>query len=778
MKRILINLAILFILSVYTQAQETGTWHSHLAYHNTTAVAETNELVYALADSSLYSYNKTDNSIQFYSTLSGLSDTYISQIGYNQEMNRLVLTYTNGNIDLLQPGNNSVKNLPFMKEDIMIQDKTVRNIYIYKEFAYLSTPFGIVVINIKKEEIADTYRLQTGVYATCINGNTIYAATDKGVLQASLTSNLSDYHNWQTYALNISLEAGEMVQQIGFFSDAFVFFVKGKTNNGVYYRAADGSIKTIKKDTTLTGMTLQNGKLIAYGTSNALIMSSFSDQVTLNNSPVNAVSSLKDANTFWIASGEAGLKGVRKNGNTFELIVSDLQTDSPIRNLNAFMTFHNEKLLVTGGGRTEIRLNNPGTIMVYENGQWFNFDQITIWKESGSNFRDVTSIAVDPLDDTHYFASTWGEGVFEFKDNKFVTLYNHKNSALETVYPNDERAPNYIRVEGLCFDKDNNLWMTNSGVSKGIKVMKTDGTWKAITISSLNYIYLIDKILITKDNHKWINVLRQPSKIVVFDDNGTIDDESDDRVRTITSSDIITSSGSVVNSSTYYCIVEDKKNGTIWIGSNIGPLICSNPKKVLDNPTNNVVINRPVRTGDDGLAGYLLDGENIKVIAIDGGNRKWIGTQTAGIFVLSDDGSETIEHFTTDNSPLPSNDINSMAINPITGEVFIGTNKGMISYMSGATEGSETYSDAYAYPNPVRPEHNDQVTITGLMSDSNVKITDINGNLIYQAKSIGGQLIWNCRKKNGERVATGIYLVLASQPDKGESVVTKIMVIK
>ncbi len=778
MKKILSVLLLSCCLSFTVAAQGTGTWQSHLSYHNTTAVAETNEYVFALANNSLYSYNKTDNSLKFYSTLNGLSDTFISQIGYNTEVNKLVITYTNGNIDLFQPDNGSVKNLPFLKQDITIQDPTVNSVYMYKEYAYLSTAFGIVVVNLKKEEITDTYKLQTGVYSTYINGNTIYAATkDKGVLQASLTANLLDYHSWETYPMAISTT--DTVKDICFFSGMFAFYLNSTANNGVYYRQADGSIQSIKKDATLKGVTIQNGKLIAYGSTCALIMSSFTESFSIHNSPVNGISSLKDPNIFWIASGDAGLKGVRTNGNTAELIVSDLATDSPIRNLDAYMTFHNNKLLVAGGSRWNERGEKPGTLMTYENGEWYNFDQAAIIKASGVQFKDVTCVAVDPTDENHYYASTWGEGVFECKDNQFVTLYNHKNSSLQSVYPGEKSENNYIRVEGLCFDKNNNLWMTNSSVSTGIKVLKADGTWSSLSgtkYTQLNGIDLIDKILITsKNNHKWVNILRKSSFIFVFDDNGTIDDTSDDRVKKI---ETFVQSSATINASAYNCMVEDQKNNTIWIGTNIGPLICLNPDKVFDSADTYFTAYRPIREGEDGLAGYLLQGENIQAIAVDGGNRKWLGTQSAGIFVVSEDGSETIEHFSTDNAPLPSNNVNSLAINPLTGEVFVGTDKGMVSYMSGATEGGETYSDVYAYPNPVRPEHNDQVTITGLMNDSNVKITDLNGNLIYQAKSVGGQLTWNCRKKNGERVATGIYLVLASQPDRGESVVTKIMVIK
>ena len=225
----------------------------------------------------------------------------------------------------------------------------------------------------------------------------------------------------------------------------------------------------------------------------------------------------------------------------------------------------------------------------------------------------------------------------------------------------------------------------------------------------------------------------------------------------------------------FYCLTEDK-NGAIYIGTGNGLAICTNPSSV---PTSeNLVINRPTREATDGSLSYFLDGEQINAIAVDGGNRKWIGTQNSGVFLISEDASETIKNFTTSNSPILSNTVISLAIDPVNGRVYIGTDKGITSYLSDATEGKENYSNVYAYPNPVRPEDIDQVTIAGLMENSNVKITDLSGNLIYQGKSVGGQLTWNCRNHSGSRVATGIYLVLAATQDSKESVVTKIMIVK
>jgi hypothetical protein len=343
-----------------------------------------------------------------------------------------------------------------------------------------------------------------------------------------------------------------------------------------------------------------------------------------------------------------------------------------------------------------------------------------------------------------------------------------------------------VRTDGLCYDKNNNLWMTNSEVNNPIRILKPDGTWTKISSTGnsdyarLNAEYLIDKILITRTDHKWVNLLRSNENrnngILIFDDNGTIEDTSDDDTRFVSSFNMMVNGQlHAIDASFYYCVTEDR-NGVIWIGTNVGPLICDNPANALP-ADKTLVVRRMIQTGDDGLPYYVLGNENVKTIAVDGSNRKWLGTETSGVIVLSEDGSEILEEFTTANSGLISNSIKSIAINDATGEVFIGTDKGIVSYMSGATAGSDSYSHVYAYPNPVRPEY-EQVTITGLMSDSNVKITDINGNSIVQGKSLGGQYTWNCRNRRGDRVASGIYLVLAYVPDAGENVVTKIMVIK
>ena len=765
---------LLWLLMVVVQSvcgQAIGTWKSYLAYTNTTECAEANNLVYAIADGSMFSYNKTDQEIVYYSKENGLSDNEISHIGFNESINTLLITYANGNLDLLNE--QGIYNIPFLKSSVSIQDKTINSIYFHNEFAYLSTEFGIMVVNMKKREIKDTYKFDKAVLHVGIVGNKIYAATSGGLFTADTSSNLLDHNNWQKVVLDASQLNEKEIKKLAYFSGVLCFIVPG---NGVFYLNSSGATVRLLADNTLKDMVHQNGLLIPYSATSLTIYTSLTDKEKVNAGIVNHVSSLKDNTVLWIAAADEGLKAIKKsNTGSYESIVSGITSNSIKRNLTAYMTFSNSKLLVTGGERWADRGFKPGTLMVYDGINWYNFDENKIAQQSGIKFSDITSVVVDPKDPAHYYASSWGEGVFEFRNNEFVNLYSLGNSSLESALPGSSER-NYVRVDGLCYDSKGNLWMTNSGVKDGINVLKADGSWSKLYYEVLNNKSLIDKILITKKGYKWVNIPRETPGIFIFDDKGTLDDVSDDVSNFY---NLFTdSNGKTIEVSSYYCMTEDK-NGTIWMGTDKGPVICPVPDRAIENP-GNLYCSNIIRPLEDGSSnGYrLLENERINAIAVDGGNRKWIGTQSSGILLVSEDGMETIAHFTTDNSPILSNNIKCLAINSATGEVFIGTDKGLVSYMGDAVEGKDDYSEIRAFPNPVRPESDDRVTITGLMERSNVKITDLNGHIIYQGTSVGGQLTWNCRNRKGERVASGIYLVLAATPDAGESVVTKIMNIK
>ncbi len=758
----------LLVISTSIHSQQYERWRTHLASYNTTAVAEAENDVYAMADGTIYSYGKNDNNVKMYTKLNGLSDSDVKLIRYNMAVHTLMIVYSNGNIDLMS--RDGMYNLPYLKNAGNIQDKTPNEINFVGDRAYLSTHFGIVVIDMKKKEVSETYKLGMKVYSSCLHGEMIYASTERGLYAASTKDNLMDFNNWKQLPTHGADFDSKKIVRIGIFQNKLCLCIPGA---GLYYRNDGGQFIPFLKQIYIEGMTIQGDRLLAHTGENLYIYTSLESPAEIvSPGVVKDVSALKNTNTYWVASGTKGLIGIRrKNANAFETFVSGLNIEGPKRNFCTFMTIQGGKLLVTGGDRWTDRFNRPGTLMTYEGGKWTNFDETTVNKAVGYACRDYTGVAVDPDDAGHYFVSTFGEGVIEIKDNKYVQLYNHTNTPLVSAI---DPSPNYVRVGGVSFDKQKNLWMTNSGVQNGIVVRTADGKWKSLFYKGVSGVPLVDKILVTSKGHKWVNVPRGTPGLLVFDDNGTPTDNTDDKSNFFTL--LRNARGEALNVSAFYCMAEDL-NGEVWLGTDHGPVICSSPEAAIKDSQKffGSVIVRP---NDDGSNGVFLDSEQIKAIAVDGGNRKWLGTGSSGIFLVNPTGTETIQHFTTENSPLLSNHIQSIAIDHKTGEVFIGTDKGIISYLGDATQGSPDYSDVYAFPNPVRPDFDGSVTITGLIADSNVKITDLNGNLIYQAQSAGGQVTWNCRSHKGQRVATGIYLVLASTAQGAESVVTKIAVVK
>jgi ligand-binding sensor domain-containing protein len=431
------------------------------------------------------------------------------------------------------------------------------------------------------------------------------------------------------------------------------------------------------------------------------------------------------------------------------------------------MKMHNGKLYIAGGGRWSNRFFRPAVIMAYDtfSHSWRNWANI-------SGAQDATCIAVDPANENHLFVSTWGEGVYEIEDSVVVEHYNHTNSSLATIFPNSSEAGRYVRTEGITYDPEGNLWMTNSEVGSTIVIRKANGEWTSLACPDIANAVLADKILVASTGLKWINLVRdKKSGIFVLDDKGTIDEAADDESAYYSS---LSDLQGDIGAKEFTCIVEDLK-GQIWIGTNRGPVYIPVPSR---GPQGTMICQRLIYTNEYGVLDYFLKDERINAMAIDGGNRKWIGTENSGLYLISEDGLQVIEHFTASDSPLLSDCIQSLAIDNRTGELFVGTDKGLISYTGDAINGAEKYSNVYAYPNPVRPDFASNVIITGLMYDSGVKITDARGFLVFQGRSNGGQISWNCRNQSGGAVVPGIYLVLASDPDGNESVVTKIAVVR
>jgi hypothetical protein len=758
-----IKLLLLFISATFSAVAVTDEWKMYRSYQEASIVVETPSLVFGVYDGSLLSFNPADREIKTYTVLDGLSDIYIQYAAYCKKSRSLVIIYSNGNIDIFQ-NENSIFNLPYIKDKTGIENKTVNNLEIIDGIAYISTAFGIVAIDVEKRVCLGDYHFATNINITsvCKKDGFLYAATQEGVKKAAVTSNLRDRDNWAIASDIFFDHRHKSIKKMMFFGNRFVFLESDTlwTQTGV----GQGSAAPLKGG--VAKITLANDRLIAITANTAYVYSDFNDFTAL---PIKAVDMdcINSLDIYWTAVSGEGIAGIRLADKS--IVYQDISLpNSPKRNLAFNLSFMSGKLLVTGGGRGVDRRNIPGTLMVYENGVWTNFDEKKIAAQTGVQCRDFISAIVDPRDANHYFVSSWGEGVYEFKNNELITLYSIDNSSLQYSIPikDPNLWRNFVRVDGLAYDSSNNLYMTNDEVKNGISVLSADGKWNSLYIPSISS-NLLNKIIIDARGQKWINAWRESALgIAVLDENNE---------QTAFSRQFNDQLGTAVGANYYYCMQEDR-NANVWVGTDNGPVYFISS----DNVKNGLCYRKIVKD-HNGYNKYLLEKEKITAIAIDGGNRKWLGTETSGLFVVDDTEEEVkTENFNTGNSFLLSDNILSLALDPATGELFIGTDMGLCSFMSGAPAGKPSFekTQVYAFPNPVRPAQHSKVTITGLMQNSNVKITDMAGNLIVEGKSYGSQFVWNINNSSGNEIKAGMYLVFAASSTGEQGIVAKIMVLK
>ena len=374
---------------------------------------------------------------------------------------------------------------------------------------------------------------------------------------------------------------------------------------------------------------------------------------------------------------------------------------------------------------------------------------------------DFITVAVDARDES-VWAGSYGGGLLHIKNNGQFEILK-QNSPLEQTVGD----PGSYRVSGLAFDSDHNLWITNFGANNELHVLKNNGTWKSFSIPFLLFANAASQIVIDDANQKWI-VSPLGNGLIVFNDNNTIDNTSDDKWKLFKTG---TGLGNLP-SNDVFSIAKDK-SGFIWIGTSNGIAVIQCPQEVFSTAGCESIW--PI-IKEGNFANYLFKGQEVRNIAVDGADRKWIAT-SSGAWLISSEGDKVIEHFTEENSPLLSNDVKSIAIDGTTGEIFFATAKGISSFRGAATEGGENKSNVLVFPNPVPPSYNGTIGIRGLPENSMVKITETNGRLVYQTRSLGGQAIWNGKDYKGRQASSGIYLVLAENEIKEEKIVAKIVFI-
>ena len=758
---------LLLLLSATALKAGIGDWTIYPSYHNATYCQIAGDKVYILASGALYSYNKSDNEVRLYDKINTLSDIDITHISYCREINALVIVYSNANIDILYD-KEEIYNLSDFKNKLL-PNKKINSINIQGTTAYLSTEFGAVEINLKNLEFKNTYNTGFNTLYTYLFKDRLYTATKSGLYYCDTSKNMLDKGNWEKghyTVINTLDELGGKLYCL--------------TNDGklIEFNPENNTLQPI--DNNKYSYFYKEGNSFIAVSSDRIVKIDSNGTTKLCNIDDKYNFILKDKDTYWCCKGYNGVVESVIEQNSISAKKYPLLPDSPVRNYCEYMKFtETGKLLVAGGSINYLGLpeyDHDGTLMEFDckNDRWNNLSTDSIKNITGLKYSNICSIDEDPTEPGHYFAGSFGYGICEFKNGKIIQHYDFNNSILESAVPNNRK---YVRVSSVMFDKEGNLWCINTtNVADIVKVLKKNGEWISLNYKEIEYMETMVNPYIDSRGWLWITSLQGEPGIFCAKLNGTPFDTTDDNSK-VWLHKFTNQDGTSYDIYQIYAITEDH-NGKMWVGTNTGLFVIDNPNTFFKEGIFKQI--KVPRNDGTGLADYLLSGTYIKSIKVDGANRKWIGTNDNGIYLVSPDGLETIHHFTTENSPLPSNTIESIAINENSGEVFIGTSKGIASYMSDATRPEEKLDEKniHAYPNPVRVGYNGNISIVGLTSGCNVKIVDAAGYLINEGVSNGGQYIWNGRNRQGEKVSSGVYYVLTNDEDANEGAATKILITR
>ncbi len=776
-KKLKVWLAVFFSsVSVYA-GSAIGEWRTHFSYKTTDQVVFADDKVFVVASGKLFSYQIADSLMQTYTTLDGLSGHTVTFLGWSAPQKTLVIVYADGNIDFLTT--KGLINLPDFKNKSLTGDKTIYGLRVLGSEAFLSTGVGLIVLDVAKKEYAENYYLGfSSSYTKCIDAtvwaDSIMVATVNGLYSGCRSDNLQDVSFWKAASFVSGTQAKKLVR----FGNQFFALAQ----NGVLYKGLPGNWQTFVNDAGITDITVQDSALFACSGTTTYMFDK-----NLNRIPV---ASVKDYSVAWdsgeqalyIASGASGLTQLKLVNSSYVLVKDSIIPDGPTQNTAWNGFFQNGVYYATAGARWGNRYFYDGDLLIFEDEQWRGLnDKQTLFDALGYQPQDFINMAIDPNDNTHYFITTWGDGMLEYRNNLFYKQHGPTNSPLRNIIPG-----RYCRVDGATFDEGGNLWVLNSKYypvgspsiyslpDSSLCILKPDGSWLHPFYSEMTTAPTWNSILFTSRGQTWMNSVRVKCGIFVLDNKGTLEDLSDDQRRAF--DNFTDQDGNLLTPFTVCSMAEDK-NGTIWLGTQVGPILATGVNRIFESDYTFTRVKIP-RNDGTGNADFLLSGIRINCIVVDGANRKWLGTEGNGIYLLSSDGLQTVHHFTTQNSPLPSDYIWSIAINSETGEVFIGTDAGLVSYRSDATEGAANYSDIHVFPNPVRPEFNGLITVTGLMENTQVRITDLNGNAIVSGTSLGGQFSWNGILKSGKKASSGVYLVFCASEDGSESQACKFMIVR
>tara|TARA_R110002050_G_scaffold94765_1_gene197054 strand:+ start:32468 stop:34819 length:2352 start_codon:yes stop_codon:yes gene_type:complete len=781
-KRLFILFVFLFPLVQFAQ-DFSALWEGHFSYYNIKDVVKGNNKIYAASENAVFSLDIQTNNIEEITTINGLSGETISTIYYSDVYELLIIGYENGLIEIAFDNDDDILTVVDIidKPTIPPTDKRINHFNAYENVVYVSTNYGISVFNLERLEFGDTYFIGNGgsqiqVKQTTIHNENIYAAClDGNGLRKALISNpnLIDYQNWQTVISGDFLAVEASANKL----------YAVRTNRRIYevvndaltelFLYADVPVELQSVDDNLI-VTTKN-TVFVYDASFNLISQALVD--TTFNTQFNSASI--DSEYIYIGTKDFGiLKTLISSPVSYE----EIHPEGPLLNIPFSIQAEPDGLWVTFGAYdlfyNPYPLNSRGFSHLKED-VWVNNPYSEVLEA-----RCLNEITINLLNTNQVYISSYIDGLLAVTDDVPEILYNQTNSGLESwVFPSNPNLIN-IRVGPSTFDNNGLLWSLTSFVDRPLKSFNpSSNQWQSFDFTDL----IIDgfsggelgyaDIVIGNDETKWIASYKHG--LIGFSESG--------------GSQVIKSiSKEEENMPTEFAtaLALDKRN-QLWIGTYRGLRILYNTSGFFEDEDVQV---DEIIIEEDGIAKELLFQQFITDIEVDGSNNKWIATADAGVFYFSSDGQKTIFHFTKDNSPLPSNEINDVSIDNTNGTVYIATSRGLVSFSSGGSSTLDDLQEAYAYPNPVRPTFNiveEKVKIKDISENVNIKITDIEGNLVAEAQSRinqryrgfnleidGGTAFWNGKNLANNLVASGVYLVMLSDLDTFETKVLKLMVIR
>jgi ligand-binding sensor domain-containing protein len=777
MKQVL-TLIITIVLFHHIKAQDElaiGQWQSLLPYTTFVNATQNDEFLFFSTDLSIMLIDKEENTNRFISKVDGLSETGVVAMKANPESGLLVVTYDNAVFDLIS--DDGITGFVEISRDGNFTDRSINNItFDGSQFLYFATGFGVVKFDIENQEFVYTVATGMSVSDIAIFNDNIYISTEDGIffIDKSDNANQQAFGDWQLLAanfnfppnyLNFHLESkddflymdidnalarfdGNEWETVRSAEEAFIInFISADHQRvvaGIQCDACEGALGTTDKIVTWDPTT----ELITELNNNCVSIPTFAIEDEQGN--------------IWSTDRFENIRKTDSQGNNCE----NLSFNSPFSQFVSEIAVIDNSVHIASGGLL-VNGNNAqrrdGVFIRDQENNWSVFSSRTFPElEAQQAQADFYRVIGHPSNGKIYYGTYWG-GLIE-QDGESITIFNDTNSSLQGAVGDEQRE----RIAGLAFDAQENLWMTNNSAPSAISVLSNGGEWDSIDVPLTN----LGQLAIDRQGYKWAIVQGTAQGILVFDENGTIDDTSDDRTRIITTNNSNLPDNEVLS-------IEADRQGDIWVGTTDGVVVFECGSSAFEASC--IGNKRVVEENDiDDESENLLKGEVVNTIGIDGADRKWFGT-SSGVFVQDDNGTKNIAFYNEDNSPLLDNNVIDIAFNNETGDVFIGTEKGVIQLRGEAIAGGVVNSsDIYAFPNPVRPNYDGPIAIKGLAENANVKITDISGVLIFETTALGGQAIWNGRDYNGRKASTGVYLVFSTadgliNPDAAS---TKILFIK